>query len=247
MRNLQEDIAELTRKHEEKRKELEAKHAILAQLGPVIEGRKEPSVYFHSLYGSRGSISFKWDKFRTSQDTRKQPDPELFRFLLTTFPPVARVRVKDGSTSFRPDVTAPGFDRDLAKGMSGLRADETEWRGDLYDCYGVTARIEVYQGPDVRFEWYATVNGQLWEFSIEFPLNLVDLGTLHVHAVYADSHHQHVSYYSECQFQAKHDAQVIRWASGAPEYPNSFTLYWDVDSGKALDFPSLVKLPGGQQ
>ena len=37
------------------------------------------------------------------------------------------------------------------------------------------------------------------------------------------------------------NAQRIRWASGDRKTPNSFTIYWDTDSGNAVDFPALVK------
>jgi hypothetical protein len=239
MKTLEQEMQELQDKHAEAARELEAKHAVLVKLGDIGE-YEPPSVHYFKLYGARGGVHFRYNKY-SSLRKGSNPDRALLARLLKDFPPVDRVQVKDGCTSFRPAVTAPGFNRELAKGMSGIKPEETDWRGELLDVFPVTVRLEVFQGPDARFEWYADLDGVLWEFSVEFPLYQTDLGTLDLrYDHYSDGEIKAVD---RCDFQPKHGAQRIRWSSGSHKTPNSFTLWWDVDSGKATDFPGLVNLP----
>ena len=52
-----------------------------------------------------------------------------------------------------------------------------------------------------------------------------------------------VSSWEHCDLSVdpKWNGQVVKWASGGPEYPNSFSVYWDRDTGGMLDYPSMIK------
>jgi hypothetical protein len=230
MKTEEQELQALERKMQDEREAIAAKHKILATLGDLGE-YAPPSVHYYKLYGSRGSVAFKIQRYSSIAEG-KSPDRELLTRLLAQFPPVERVQVKDGCTSFRPHVAAAGFNLASLKG-------ETDWRGNLLDVCPITVRIEVFQGPTVDFEWYAQVNGELWEFKVEYWLHQTDLGRLDVaynRAFGRDS--GEITGVERCDFYPKHNAQRIRWASGDRKTPNSFTLWWD--SGKAVNWPELV-------
>lgn len=223
MKNLQSELAALDAATIEKRAQLIRQHAVLDQLQPIIDGYHAPMAHFHKLYGSVGSIHLHGCDYAAIREG-KQPDRALLVALLAAYPPLDVLRVKDGCTSFRP---ARHYEENTVR------------EEGLYECYGVTVKIEVFQGPHAEFKWYADLNGETWQFSVKFPLHKTDLGRLDAVAKRYDGHGP-VSSWERCEFYAKHDAQKIRWASGGREYPNSFTLYWDRDTGKALDFGQLI-------
>lgn len=224
---LAEELAKLEQATAQKRAELEREYAIRDLLGAVADGYRPPSIHFHRLYGSRGSIHFQPETYSSLRKAdEKQPDAELLRALLASFPPLPCVKVSDSSTSFRPDFG---------------ESYSTEQRPvEEYECYGVTVRVETLQDIRAQIEWYTRLaDGEVWSLRFTVPWYQTDFGQLDMIANrYAG--HGPVSSWERCELQPKHDAQRICWASGAPEYPNSFTLYWDRDSGARLDFPAIA-------
>ena len=222
MKTREQEIAELDDKLAEAKRALEAKHKIYDQLGD-LGGYAPPQVSYYKLWGKRGSVIFRIQRYASIAEG-KSPDRELFARLLTQFPPVGKVMVKDGGcTSFRP---AAG-----------------DWhQGEVLDICPITVQLETFQTVTAKFEWTTELAGELWEFEIEYNLYDTDLGTLDLRYSYHDRWHESIKRVEVCEFRPNHGAQRIRYASGSPTTPNPFVIWWDVDSGKAVNFPELVKV-----
>lgn len=240
---LQDEIAKLEKATEAKRRELETEYKVRGELGKVtgIEEYSDPKVYPYPLYGRRGSVHFEWNKYRLSTEKGKDPDANLLRHLLATFPPVAQVKVKDGCTSFRPDVSAPGFNRKYARGFSQLPEGAEQWPGEITPVCPVTVRVEVFQGPDVAFEWVALLAGELWTFHVKVPLHKTNVGRLDVRYNRYAGGHGDISSVERCEFYPEYGGRVIKWGSGDRKTPNSFTVYWTPEAGEKIVFPELIK------
>jgi hypothetical protein len=229
-KTLEMEIEELKAKHARKEVELRRRHEVLAYLGDAFEGYGKPSVYFCRLYGKRGHVSFHHCRYSSIQ-RGKNPDAVLLRKLLERFPAVPVLRYKDGCTSFRPEVQA---EKDAAKNPESGRTV------DLYECGPVTVKLEpASYSQSAKFEWVTPIGEELWDMSAEFPLFGVDLGELTLrYKTYPDGE---IAGVKTCEFRPKWDAQRIRWASGDHKTPNSFTLFWDRDTAKGLDYGAMVK------
>jgi hypothetical protein len=221
MKTREQEIQDLDNKLTEAKAALDAKFRILDEIGN-LGNYAPPSVHYYKLYDKRGSVIFRIQRYASIAEG-KSPDRELFARLLAQFPPVGKVMVKDGGcTSFRP--------------ASG------DWKGELLDIHPITVQLELYQGQTAKFEWTADLAGELWEFEIEYHLSDTDLGSLDLRYSYHDRFHESVKRVEVCEFRPNHGAQRIRYASGSPTTPNPFVIWWDVDSGKAVNFPELVKV-----
>lgn len=224
-----DDLKKLEQKTVDEVNAINAKWLVLDNLGPMIEGYEEPRVHHYKLYGSVGSIHFSPCNY-SSIKNGKDPDADLLRALLDKFPPVPILRVKDSSTSFRP---------------AQFVKDENE--DHLYECFGVIVRIEPpcsYSQGIARAEWYSSINGNIWRFDFDSRLHQADLGRLEL--TWTSRAFGREPMVERCNFTPKHNAQLIKWATGdygKSKTPNQFTLYWDTDSGKALDFAALMFKP----
>ena len=222
MSRLDEDITKLKQKHAEELAHMIRENTIREKLEPIASGYELARIHFFRLYGAVGSIHFKGTEYDSlRRPGEKAPDPELLRRLLASYPPVPAVRVKDACTSFRPDIPANNPEG-----------------ANLYDCHGVIVDVETFQSQTAGVEWHAELDGELWRFGVSVPWYQTDFGTLSLRSKRYGGDGPVASW--ECSLQPKHNAQVIRWASGAAQYPNRFTLYWDRHSGAALDFPALI-------
>jgi hypothetical protein len=224
--NLQEELKKLEQQQQEKRAELETKYRVMQQLG-VAEGYEPPMVFVHKLYGTVGSVKFD-TAFAETLAKGKQPDGELLRALLEQFPPVTTVLVSDGCKSFRPDYLEVG------------RAEE--WKGTVAEVYGVQVDVEpsTFSRTDVQFKWFAKIDGEVWRFEVVVPEYRASVGSLSIRYVrYADGE---ISRCESVSFSpADSNATYIKWASGSSKEPNHLTVYWDVTSGKSVDFPAYIK------
>ena len=221
MKTRQQEIEALEKKLAEQKAALDAKFRILDAIGDLGD-YASPSVHYYKLYGKRGSVSFRIQRYASIAEGRS-PNRELFVRLLAQFPPVSKVMVKDGSfTSFRPS--------------SG------EWKGDVLNIFPITVQLELYQGHTATFEWTTDIKGELWEIKIEYNLHDTDLGALELRYSYHDRWHESVKRIEACEFVPKHGAQRIRYASGSHTTPNTFVIWWDTDSGKAVNLPELIKV-----
>jgi len=238
METKQQELDKLAQDTEGKRAEIEAKYVILDQMAGIIEGYEPPSIHYGQLYGSNGSIHFRGCDYESIRKG-KSPDRDLLAALLKAFPPQPKVQVRDGCLSYRPAVK--------------------EWKGELLDVCPITVHVEVFQGLTATYEWFARLctapawvrdHGiaqecldELWRFEVTFPLGRTELGSVRTE-VERDKYGT-IMRYTRCEFLPNYDkpldAQVVKWASGGMQYPNSFELWWDVDGGKEVDFPATVK------
>lgn len=214
MKTLEERLAEARKSYEadiERAHLQEAMKESLAEIGIA----QEPRLVQYPLFGSDGS----W-LFEPKQSNAENVNRHILTALLLRFPPVELFKVKDGCCSFRPSKPE---------------------RGEITEVAPVKIDIDVFQKHTAEFEWYANFQDKLWKFGFKLPLHTCDLGKLDLRANYYGNSDK-VASYDVCQFIPRPElkARVIRWASGSPEYPNSFTLYWDLE--KAPDFLGLVKL-----
>jgi hypothetical protein len=206
MKTLQQEREELARKFEKAAEELEQKWKVLALLPPT-EGYAPPMIHHYKMYGSEGGIHFNLQRYSSIAEG-KSPDKELLKLMLESFPPVPIIKVREGTTSIRPE------------------PESYESNGEVEEIEPITFRLEPsLHSQTTEVEWYAQVGELgLWRIRLEFPLYQHKLGKL-------DLRWSHNPNYEDrrvevCQFYPSHSLHTIRWASGGPQYPNTFTLYW---------------------
>ena len=221
MTEQERELAEVERRAQEKKAAIETKYRVLAALGAIGQGYKQPFIHVGELYGTKGCIKFQYDWF-AYRDEFKQPDQELLRTLLGTFPPQGKTMYRAGCLSFRPAKT--------------ITHELEEKATDCLDICPITVDLELYQHQTASFEWFAEIAGELWRLEVEFSLYATDLGKLDIR--WKRKLGETVVDY--CQFMPKHGGQAVRFASGGPQYPNKFTLWWDTDTGKETDFPAIA-------
>lgn len=223
MTEQERELAEVGRRAEEKKAAIQAKYKVLEALGTIGQGYKQPFIHVGKLYGTTGSIAFQHDWFAYGKPETKQPDAELLRAMLAAFPPVGKTMYRDGCLSFRPS--------------SVITPEMEEKSTDCLDICPLTVDLELYQHQTASFEWFAEIAGELWRFAVEFPLYNTDLGTLDLRW----KKQMGETVVDRCQFLPNHGGQPVRFASGGPQYPNKFTIWWDTDTGKATDFPAIAQ------
>lgn len=241
-KTLKEQLAETRERFNKQQAELVRKHKLLKGLAGIIGDYEPPFVHHSRLYGAVGSISFR-SAFAESLREGNPPDRELFRALLEKVPPVARYRIKGGCLSFRP----------IPEGYDPEKDPKNDKATELWEIHGILVDIEPHGGPHqsprASFEWYGYHQAELWKFEIAFPLHQTRLGALDMSAK-RWGRYGPVRSWDRCRFlpaPALSDFIVTRWAAGAPEYPNRFTLSVDPDTGGALDWPALVKVEGEEE
>lgn len=214
MKTLEERLAEAQRAYEA---DIERAHLQEAMKENLVEIgiAQEPQLVRYPLFGSAGS----W-LFEPKQSNAEPLNRLILTALLLRFPPVELFKVIAGCCSFRPG---------------------SPERGEITAVAPIKIKIDVPQKHTAELEWYANFQGKLWKFGLKLPLHACDLGKLYLRVNYYGNSDK-VASYAVCQFVPRPElkARVIKWASGAPEYPNSFTLYWDLE--RAPDFLGLVKL-----
>jgi hypothetical protein len=233
MTRAEQKLKALQEQYEKQQAQTLQEERILEHVEPLAVGYVEPRIIFSKLYGTAGLVNFKHrGRYRLSTDKGQEPNAKLLKTLLERFPPVPYMKVKDGGClSFRPDIEENNVDAE-------------SHNADVYDCYGVTLKVQTFQEQTIRFQWASELDGELWRFDIEVPFHQTDVGRLEIRARYYGGHASgKIASYEQCELYPKLelDAQCIRWASGGPEYPNSFTVFWDRDSGARIDFPGLFR------
>ena len=229
-KSLKDLLGENRELYDKARRGIIREHKVRGALGTLIKGYEPPFIHSSRLYGAVGSIDFR-APFAESLRKGASPDKVLLAGLILAVPPVPRIEIRDGCLSMRP--CGPGYDPKTDKKIRDYEKTS--------DLFGVLIDIE----PTDRraaFKWYGVLDGDLWGLSVKFPLHELDIGELKAEAKRWGQHGPPRSW--DCSFHPGpelHSCQVTRWASGAPEYPNRFTLRWDPDSGADMDFPALVR------
>lgn len=222
------------------RQELARKRNVL----DYMEG-KLPDIWEHEHFvcvqHDEVCVSFKRVRYESIRGGKKDGDtPELLRRLLDQFPPMPMVKVKDGCSSFKPLVR---WEREQRK-----RAEQGKGEQQTYDCAGVRLHVDVFQDQTVSFIWYSRAGageeGEILRLEVKVPWYKLALGKLDMRARYYGGHKgEKVSSWEVCELYVDHKwgAQVVKWASGGPEYPNSWEVYWDKDTGDSMRWESMFK------
>lgn len=233
-KSLKDCLKENRERYDKARRAIILEHKVRGALGESIKDYGPPFIHCSRLYGSVGSIKFE-PPFAESLRKGLNPDKVLLAALLLAVPPVPRIEIRDGCLSMRP--CGPGYDPKTDKKIRDYEKTS--------DLFGVLIDIEP-TGRKAAFKWYGVLEGDLWALSVWFPLHELDIGELTATPKRWGQYGPPKSW--ECSFQPGpelHSCQITRWASGAPEYPNRFTLRWDPDSGAELDFPALIRSKEG--
>src|SRR5690242_1625125 len=99
--SLDDELNKLDEEHARKRADLQREFYIRAKVLADTSEYHPAFIHVGKLYGSVGQVSFKGTEYESLRKG-KQPDVTLLKQLLTNHPPVPRVKVRDGSLSFRP-------------------------------------------------------------------------------------------------------------------------------------------------
>ncbi len=220
MKDLEQELKDLAKETEEKRKALLLKYEVLAKL-PNVEEYYPPSVHTYGLHGSVGSIHFRMNNYASLKG--KSPDSSLLRTLLAAIPPVDTVKWEEGCTSFRPE------------------PDSYESNGNVVEVDPILLTLDPNTHSDYcEVNWYGKLGEEIWRIAVQFPLRnpaVGKLGKLKLRPRYLGDQ---VTSWEQCEFEPKdHTVNVIRWASGGKEYANHFTIYWD--RGRNIDIPALLE------
>jgi hypothetical protein len=230
---------DLAADYEKKRGALDREEEIAGALPPAVADDLEWMYHDHRLYGHVGSLHVRHNFYDYAG---RQPQPTLatVRALAEALPSVEPlILVRDGSLSFREGSHVAALPE----------AKKERWTEETIVA-PFTVKVSGFQHYTYTITWPAWAAGHLIEVSVELPLPF-----LH-DAATADNHigRLHISYkdikggrdimggrvVERCEFKPadalidlfrNHESvaqlqRPIRWASGSPETPNDYTLYW---------------------
>lgn len=225
MKTLQQELDKLTKKYEEDVGALRKMYSILDAVRERVSIDDYHPPFIH--LGKLRTIAFRGTEYSLREG--KTPDASLLKDLMIKFPWVPVLKVKDGGcTSFHPE-------SEIGKRLAFL--------ADCYECGPVTIGVcDIEHGAKAVFRWFSEVNGDLYKFEVKFPLHKTRIGVLDAKAKHYGGEGGPISSWEKCEFIPDQtlNAQKIRWASGGPQYANSFTLFWDRDTGNEIDYAGLV-------
>lgn len=228
---LEQEIAELKLKHEQREQELIREHGILKHFAE-FEDYGRPFVHFSKLYGRRGSVAFHWQRYE-SIAKGKNPDADLLRRLLEKFPGEPKVMYRDSCIGFRDEGNAI---------ESKAKAEERNIKVEITELEPVTVAIDpASYSQSAKFEWLTMLDGELWEIEVEFPIYKTEIGKLTLRYDYwrQGGHECEVRRIIECDFRPE-TGQRIRYSRADEKTPNHFTVYW-LRGLQKPDYPSMVK------
>jgi hypothetical protein len=224
--DLDRALAELDAKHAKERDNLIRTKAVLDALPPFALDR-EPRVFFHKLYGRECSIKWEHDYYRYDPEGKKPPQPDLpflAQLAEALGPALPVVLVRDGCLSFR-----------LAEHVEALPEEEKERWDSEQQVSPFLLKVEVYQQHTAEVSWTVRLAGIACEIEVKLPFSPA-FGRLDVQYKDRMGGREVV----RCEFKPA-DAlttlfrdqeplaqleRPIKWASGGPQYPNSFTAHW---------------------
>lgn len=186
-------------------------------------------VHAHKLYGSVASVSY------TIETIADLPA------IVDALPAESITLVRDGSVSFRP----ASYVDALPETAKARWTEETT-------ASPIMLRIEALHGPKLSVEWYTTIAGVgLVSVKVEcgayLPAGVATYraerkefrgGYRYADARLTPANDLHSIHTADGAAVAQLESP-IRWASGGPEYPQSFTLYF-VDLGCDLAPPMVA-------
>jgi hypothetical protein len=234
MGTLEQELAELRAKQAKKEAELVREHAILTHFGEFLDaGYGRPMIHFSRLYGQRGSVYFNWQNYDSIRKG-KNPDASLLARLLERFPGEPKVMYRDSCVGMRAEGNALEAQE---------KARECGMSAEVTPVEPVTVAIEpASYSNTAKFEWLTSLDGELWEIHVEFPLYRTDIGKLTIE--YETRLNSHREEYEtrrivNCDFKP-HTGLRIRYSRVNDKTPNNFVVYWLRALQKPL-YPAMVK------
>lgn len=248
-KTLAEQIAAADKAHADQIAKLTTEHAAREALGVVVPGiaaYAAPTIHVYPLYGRAGSICFKAERAACLREKgKREPDRELVALLMAALPAVPLTKFKDGCLSFRPTSSVDAM------------PDEKLERVDLTPVAPWLLQADPNHFSDrVKVEWYAELDGGLWEIEIEFPRYACKIGTWDL--VVKRDNYGDVVRVERCDLrlhggswnEAPEPPQLVRWAKGDPKSLNNFTLWWfdpvEEDGRAHIQRGILAALPAGK-
>jgi hypothetical protein len=221
--NLNEELACLDAEHAKKREELIRTAALLDAL-PEWAKVREPSVFFHSLYGKQVSLKWAWDFYSYGKDTW-QPDLDFVLKLAEYLgPALPLVLVRDGCLSFRP-----------AEHVNAL-PEEKKGRWDSETPVSpFLVKLSAFQHRTAEISWTVRLAGLACEVEVVLPrldefgkLDLIMRNKLGGRVVERCVFHptERLTTLHRDEEPLAQMESPIRWARGSEDTPNDFTLYW---------------------
>lgn len=245
------ELAEIERQAESARQELARKRKVLEYMDAKMPGIWSYK-HFVCVQSRETWVSFSREKYESlrAKGMKDADTPEFLHEVLRVFPPVPMVKVKDGCTSFKPLIEWEEEEKRRAEKMG-----EQYQERNTYDCGGVRLHVNTYQDREVEFiweTWGTDDEGErerlgskgLIRVAVKVSWWKLEVGKLYMRARYYGGHESgKVSSWERCDLwvDPKWSGQVVKWASGGPEYPNSFEVYWDKDTGARLDYGAMFK------
>jgi hypothetical protein len=220
--NLNDELAKLDAEHAAKGEELIQTAALLDAL-PEWAKVREPRVFFHKLYGVQVTLTWAWD-FYTHKDTW-QPDLDfLLKLAEHLGPALPLVQVRDGCLSFR-----------LAEHVNAL-PEEKKGRWDSETPLSpFLVKLSAFQHRTAEISWTVRLAGLACELEVVLPrldefgkLDLVmrnKMGGRVVERCVFHPGERVTTLYRDEEPLAQMESP-IRWARGAEDTPNDFTLFW---------------------
>lgn len=232
--NQRTEIEELKAKHARELAELELKLEIRAALPDV---GMPWQVHVSELYGTVASVSIEYD-FYGIRKGEPQPTLETVRAIGLALPGVPLVKVRDGCLSFK----AMPYVEALPE------AKKERWQEELEVC-PFTVKLSAFQQHTAEFDWVAKVAERLVRVRVKIPTPR-ELARLEVQY----SNYMGGRRVRDCRVLIGDKSHVIyrdgnslaglespiRWASGGPETPNDFTLYYVNYGGESATVADLV-------
>jgi len=226
MASLEEQITKAGQEHAAKVARLRQEYAVreaLAMRVPGLADYIEPSIHVSPLYGRVGSIAWETERYASlAPKNRRQPDRGLVDLLTVALPGHPMTMYRDGCLSFRATAYVDGL------------SDEAVSRAELTPVAPWTVKADPNPFSDsVAVNWFALVDGQVWELSVEFPRHACrDIGDWDI--VLKRTKHGDISEVVRCDLRptfraAPEPPQRVRWGTGSPTGLHTFTLWWHAD------------------
>lgn len=221
MKTLEQELADLDKKHASAVADAKLKHSTLVAL-PDLGEYAPPYIHRHKLYGSVGSIHFSLQRYSSIAEG-KNPDAGLLRTLLAFAPPVDIIKIKDGCTSFQPE------------------PETYTSNGNCTDVDPILIDMDPSQfGQATKVKWYGRVGEDLWMFQVELPYHQPKIGTPNFQWNRYAGGQGEVSSVKFIGFTPKPiGAKYIKWAGGTNKDPGHLTVYWE--RGHNTDIPALFE------
>jgi len=144
--------------------------------------------------------------------------------LLAAFPPVATEYVTD---SWKHRTILPA-------GQTKYGNNEIVDREDVYGIFATVDHNTYHtQGPTVKFEWYAVVNGNLWEINVKRSLHSVNLGTSNFRATRYDGGQGPIKNVTSNSYSAHYGGATRTYGSGSADSAGNIEIRYALDSEAA--------------